>query len=212
MKPYMKNQERTMEEGGFRINNLERRAARSRCFFTSVFIAIATSIGFMVLSELFRYETKRALHQIAETMHNRESICLSSMHVGRTDYKIILLAERENEPALALLNPSIFQAFGKTTRTQELAHPPTQCYTTRKKAYSIHRERRESVSVTFTSMNSTNIFWPAQTLIPPLTKQTRTFSGLRSYCIQHMMELFELSNACDELSDDNASYERRVEL
>jgi hypothetical protein len=199
-------------EDGFRVNNLERRRARSRCFFASVVFVVAGCIGSIVLSEMFRYETSRALHQIADTMQSRESICLSSLHVGRTDYRMILLAEMHNETSLALLNPSIFQSFGKTIKTQELAHPPTQCYTTRKKAYSIHRERRESVSVTFTTVNASNPLWPAKTLIPTLIKQTMTFNGLRSYCIQHMMELFALKNACDELTDGQVSYDRRIEL
>lgn len=207
----MKKREFTIEDG-IRINNLEKRAARTKCFFTGVTVFVVAMMGLIVLGEMYRYETRRAIETIETTMRDRDSICLSSLHVGRTDFRIIVLAEMEKQPSVALLNPSIFQSFGKTTRTQELAHPPTQCYTTRKKAYSIHRERRESVSVTFTTVNASHWTWPAQTLIPSLTKTTRTFTGLRSYCIQHMMELFYMHNVCDELSDDNAAYDRRVEL
>lgn len=208
----MPKREYTIEDGGFRINNLEKRRARSRCMMTSLVICVALVVGACVMSEMFRYETTRAIHQVATTMRDRDSICLSSLHVGRTDYRIVVLSELPNEPGLVLMNPSIYQLFGKTTRTQELAHPPTQCYTTRKKAYSIHRDRRESISMTFMHVNTSNPLWPSHTLVPSLTKVTKTFNGMRSYCLQHVMELFNLQNVCDELEDRHAEYERRLEL
>ena len=200
--------DRAVEEGKY-ISGFKKRRKRVRCACLLLLLAFLMLVASCIISELYRHEAKNTFNHIMKTMTERESVCLSSIHVGRPDYFMVLIAPTDKTQLVAMLNPIVYQKFGAEVKTQEIANPPTQCYTTRKKAYTIHRERRESVSISYTAVNVTDLLWPAKSLY---SRSMKTFTGTTSFCLQHVIEMSQLQNACDELVDNDVRYERRFEL
>jgi peptide deformylase len=191
------------------IHSHKKNKARTKCVCFSLGVVVMMCLGLVGIGEMYRIEMKNTISKITSTMHDRDSLCLSSIHIGHTEHKIIVLAAlSEDAPQLVLMNPSIYSAFGTLVKTSELADPPTHCATQLKKAYIIERKRHESVSVMYVPVNTTDITWPLKSILHG--KATKTFTGSRSFCIQHIMEVLEQANSCEKLD----SYEtvKRIEL
>jgi hypothetical protein len=191
-----------------------RRAARRMMFFTVLAAIAIVVVGGFFLNEMYRKEVSDVVREVKKVMYERDSVCLSSIHVGRDEYKVVLLAPTKKGFAgsgVTMMDPTIYQAFGNNVKTQELANPPLKCYHGRTKAYTIHRTRKESVTVSFTPVNTSDSLWLIKNAFA--TKKTMmTFSGAESYCLQHILEVFAQRNPCDELTDVEQRYDRRVDL
>lgn len=108
-------------ETGRPAQRKRRRLAAFGCGFTSVVAAMVLMIG---CGEVYRHEVDGVVRAVARVMADRESPCLSSVHVGRDDYRILVLAARPNASAIALINPSIFQVVWGASPPVWGAKPP----------------------------------------------------------------------------------------
>ena len=198
-------------ESGYGVRKRKRRNPCS-VFCVVVLSCICACAALAVCCELYRYEVLEAIRTVERVMAERETQCLSTHHVGREDYNIIVLGNSSTpSEKRAIMNPSIFNLFGGTIDTQEFAHPPTQCGgRSRKAAYPIHRTRHSKATVRFVPVNASDITWPALSMLPSAT-ETQTFTGQDAFCIQHVIEVFKQPNPCLELPDERRHH-HRIEL
>lgn len=198
-------------ESGYGVRKQKRRNP-CNIFCTAVLAGVCACAALAVCCELYRYEVREAIRTVERVMAERETQCLSTHHVGRDDYNIIVLgnASAPNEKRV-IMNPSIFSLFGETLETQEFAHPPTQCGgSSTKAAYPIHRTRHSKATVRFVPVNASDVTWPALSMLPSST-ETKTFTGQDAFCIQHVVEVFKQPNPCLELPDERRQH-HRIEL
>lgn len=195
-----------------------------------IFVIVAVVVfGGAGFCELQRSDARAVVSNIISTMEDRSSTCLSSFHVGKTDFKFVVLRGASPGTYDVMLNPVPFQMYGKKVKTEETAHPPMQCARGAQQAYPIKRIRYSNITISHMPVDLEDRLWPLWSMLPKNYKQ-RTFGGasrarpaaraaseaLRrwragtdSLCLQHMVEFLGQANPCAELPDGD---ERREEL
>jgi len=98
-------------ELGESIFKKRRRRRRARTLCKSLLVLLAAIAVVSLCGELYRHEVKAIVDRIKNVMSERESLCLSSVHVGRDDYRIIVVTDQNTGEVFHMINPSIYQVI-----------------------------------------------------------------------------------------------------
>jgi hypothetical protein len=171
-------------------------------------VAVTCCIGVAALA-MYQRDMAQLIRRLRLAMDERSSICLSSFHVGVVDTFAVSvrLSDVEDE---VLLNPSLFQSFGREVLTQEIAHRPTHCSFGSSASYQIGRVRRESITVSYVPVDLSDLMWPMRSIMPQAAR-LRTYTGAEALCIQHCLEVLAQRAPCVALAPSLDTVQRDTE-
>lgn len=177
-----------------RRQQLQRRKTCVRmCTLMTFFILLVLVLSFYVFT---RYMNE-IVADVERVRLGRNSTCMSAEHAGHEGVPLIITTD----PHVAMYAPMLYQVFGDTKTTSEMAQTPARC---KRDPYKIERQRYEKTTVIYTPVPHR----PLQVhdiagMTIGLNRTMQTFSDLTSYCLQHMFEFMEESNKCNNLRAHN---------